>query len=413
MKSRYLLGAGAALAVAFGCADANAQFAWLGGPYPVSYYVGPEGGWTSLANQKDTITTVPFRVDTGTPPANGPFFSNFNGSARYDSGFNAGGRLGIQYGPIRVEEEYSYRHNGLSSFGAFFGPNSNTLFSGNRNTNAIMTNFIYDFTLGWPVTPHIGFGVGAVENVDSISLNPVTLAGLPTTTVSGPGGVIGRIGSGTPFPNPTLGGTFLKGSTWNFGYQAIAGFRYDINPLLAFDIDYRYLATTSPTFTNKGVAPFPPFGFPPRTVKYTSGYNTQNIVASLTMKFGAPPAPPPPAPPAPPPPPTHQVYLVFFDWDKYNITPEGMKIIQLAANQYHAGGHVTLQVTGYTDTSGSPGYNQRLSERRANAVATALQRLGVPRSDMVVAGRGENDLRVPTPPGVREPQNRRVEIVFP
>ena len=46
-------------------------------------------------------------------------------------------------------------------------------------------------------------------------------------------------------------------------------------------------------------------------------------------------------------------------------------------------------------------------------VAAALERLGVPRSDMVVAGRGENDLRVPTPNGVREPQNRRVEIVFP
>src|ERR1700747_1341445 len=415
MKSRYLLGAGAALAVAFGCAEANAQFAWLGGPYPVTYYVGPEGGWTSLANQKDTITTVPFRVDTGVVvPPNGPFFSNFNGSARYNSGFNAGGRLGIQYGPLRVEEEYSYRHNRLSSFGAFFIPRSNSLFQGQRNTNAIMTNFIYDFTIGWPVTPHIGFGIGALENVDSISLNPVTLAGLPRTTVSGPGGVIGVIGATTPFPNPTLGGTFLKQSTWNFGYQAIAGFRYDINPLLAFDLDYRYLARTDPTFTNKGVAPFPPFGLPPGTVKYKSGYNTQNIVASLTMKFGAPPpAPPPPAPPAPPPPPTHQVYLVFFDWDKYNITPEGQQIIQLAANQYRSGGRVTLQVTGYTDTSGSAGYNQRLSERRANAVAAALERLGVPRSDMVVAGRGQNDLRVPTPPGVREPQNRRVEIAFP
>jgi outer membrane protein OmpA-like peptidoglycan-associated protein len=415
MKSRYLLGAGAALAVAFGCVEANAQLAWLGGPYPVTWYVGPEGGWTSLSNQKDTITTTPFRVDTGVVvPPNGPFFSNFNGSARYDSGFNAGGRLGIQYGPLRVEEEYSYRHNGLSSFGAFNIPRSNSLFEGQRNTHSIMTNFIYDFTIGWPVSPHIGFGVGAVDNVDSISLRGVTLTGLPRTTVSGPGGVIGVIGAGTPFPNPTIGGTFLKGNNWNFGYQAIAGFRYDINPLLAFDLDYRYLATTDPTFTNKGVAPFPPFGFPSRTVKYTSGYSTQNIVASLTMKFGAPPpAPPPPAPPAPPPPPTHQVYLVFFDWDKYNITPEGMQIVQLAANQYHAGGHVTLQVTGYTDTTGSAGYNQRLSERRANAVAAALERLGVPRSDMVVAGRGMNDLRVPTPPGVREPQNRRVEIVFP
>jgi OmpA-OmpF porin, OOP family len=413
MKSRYLLGAGAALAVAFGCAEANAQFAFMGGPYPVAWYIGPEGGWTSLSNQKTPITTVPFRVDTGTPPPGGPFFSNFTGSARYDSGFNAGARAGLQWGPVRVEEEYSYRHNGLSSFSGFFNAAGTSLFSGNRNTNSIMTNFIYDFTIGWPVSPHIGFGIGAVNNVDSISLNPVTLTGLPKTTVSGPGGVIGTIGAGTPFPNPTLGGTFLKGNSWNFGYQAIAGIRYDINPLLAFDIDYRYLASTEPTFSNKGVAPFPPFGLPPGTVKYKSGYSTQNIVASLTMKFGAPPpAPPPPAPPAPPPP-APQVYLVFFDWDKYNITPEGAQIIQLAANKYKAGGRVTIQVTGYTDTSGSAGYNQRLSERRANAVATALERLGVPRSDMVVAGRGENDLRVPTPDGVREPQNRRVEIVFP
>ena len=415
MKSRYLLGVGAALAVALSCAQANAQTSWLG--YPVAWYVGPEGGWTSLSNQKTPIQTVPFRVDTGViVPPNGPFVSNFTGSARYNSGFNAGARLGGQFGPWRLEEEYSYRHNGLSQFASFFGPGLNSAFTGQRISHSLMTNVIYDFgsafLFSWPISPHIGFGIGAVDNVDSVSLNPVTLAGLPRTTVSGPGGIIGTIGATTPFPNPTLGGTFLHGSQWSFGYQAIAGIRYDINPTLAFDLDYRYLASTEPTFTNKGTAPFPPFGFPPGTVKYKSGYNTQNIVASLTLKFGAPPpAPPPPAPPAPPP--THQVYLVFFDWDKYNITPEGQQIIQLAANQYRSGGRVTLQVTGYTDTTGSAGYNQRLSERRANAVAAALERLGVPRSDMVVSGRGMNDLRVPTPPGVREPQNRRVEIVFP
>src|ERR1700756_2626338 len=223
MKSRYLLGAGAALAVALGSVGANAQFAGLGGPYPITYYVGPEGGWTSLQNQKTSISTVPFRVDTVGGSSPGPFFSNFTGSARYNSGFNAGARLGLQYGPLRVEEEYSYRHNGLSSFQSFFSGIGANVTSGNRNTNSIMTNFIYDFTLGWPVSPHIGFGVGAVDNVDSISLNGVTLNGGPFT-VSGPGGVLGRIGTGTPFPNPTIGGTFLKGNSWNFGYQAIAGF---------------------------------------------------------------------------------------------------------------------------------------------------------------------------------------------
>ncbi len=131
------------------------------------------------------------------------------------------------------------------------------------------------------------------------------------------------------------------------------------------------------------------------------------------MMFGAPPAAPPPAPPAPPPPPPHQVYLVFFDWDKYNITPEGTQILEAAAAHYKAGGAVQIQVTGYTDLSGSAGYNQRLSERRANAVAAALEGMGVPRNEMVVAGRGMNDPRVPTPLGVREPQKRRVEIVFP
>ena len=90
-----------------------------------------------------------------------------------------------------------------------------------------------------------------------------------------------------------------------------------------------------------------------------------------------------------------------------------MQIVQQAAAAFRAGGPVTIQVTGYTDRSGSPGYNQRLSERRANNIANAMVRLGVPRQAMAVSGRGENDNRVPTAPGVREPQNRRVEIVFP
>jgi outer membrane protein OmpA-like peptidoglycan-associated protein/opacity protein-like surface antigen len=404
MKSRYLLSAGAALAVAFSCAEANAQFAFLGGPYPVSYYIGPEGGWTSLQAHNDLIATPPFNVN-GNPA--GPFFNSFSLKENFNSGFNAGARAGIQWGPVRVEEEYRYQNNGISNFAGFNAGGSGSLFSGSRNAHAIMTNFIYDFTLGWPVSPHIGFGIGAVDIVDSVSLNPV--GGIGPLTVNGPGVTTGTI---RPLGG-TLGGTFLKGNSWQFGYQGIAGFRYDINPLLAFDLDYRYLATTDFTLSNKGVFPLPPIGFPPRTTRYKSGYSTNNIVASLTMKFGAPPAPPPPAPPAPPPPPVHQVYLVFFDWDKYNITPEGMQILQLAANQYKSGGRVQLQVTGYTDLSGSAGYNQRLSERRANAVAAALEKLGVPRSDMVVTGRGMNDPRVPTAPGVREPQNRRVEIVFP
>src|SRR5262249_61089922 len=133
--------------------------------------------------------------------------------------------------------------------------------------------------------------------------------------------------------------------------------------------------------------------------RFTSSYHVHNVLASVTMKFGAPPAPPPPLPPAPPPPPVQKVFLVFFDWDKYNITPEGERIIELAAQQYKAGGSVKLQVTGYTDTTGSYGYNQRLSERRGNAGATRLPPLGVWRRGMSGSRRSLNAPPPPDPPG--------------
>jgi len=310
-----------------------------------------------------------------------------------------------------LEEEYSYRRNGLSSFsGNIFG---NTVTGGGgraqgqRQAHAIMTNVIYDFTIGWPVSPHIGAGIGAIDVIDSASLNNTTIGALPPGVAVTPPGLV-------PLPQ-TFGGTFLKNSSWQFGYQAIAGFRYEFSPAVAFDLDYRYLGSTDLNFNTGARNPFPngSRGTNCCAGGYSTSYHTQNLVASVTMKFGAPPPPPPPLPPAPPPPPPQKVYLVFFDWDKYNITPEGQQIIALAAQQYKAGGSVRLQVTGYTDLSGSAGYNQRLSERRANAVANALAALGVARNVMVVTGRGMNDPRVPTAPGVREPQNRRVEILFP
>jgi hypothetical protein len=114
MKSRYLLSAGAALAVAFGCAEANAQFAWLGGPYPVAYYVGPEGGWSSLNSHNDAITTPPFRVDNaGVVNTTGPFFNSFSAKAKFDSGFNAGARLGIQWGRYALKKSIA---TGITGF---------------------------------------------------------------------------------------------------------------------------------------------------------------------------------------------------------------------------------------------------------------------------------------------------------
>jgi outer membrane protein OmpA-like peptidoglycan-associated protein len=355
MRKRYLLGAGVAIALAFSWVSAQAQlFVMPSGPGAL--YFGIEGGWTHLDDTTGKVGALSF-------------------TQKYEEGYNVGARAGYEWGPLRFEEEFNFGTNKLNGL-AIAGIGLPV--TGQRNRYAIMTNAIYDFTIGWPITPHIGVGIGAVDLHDGISLRP------------GSG-----IGGGVCSQSCTL----ASSSEWEFGYQAIAGIRYNINPSLAFDLDYRYLATTDPTF--KGVT----------GVKYKSEYSTHNVIASLSVRFGAPP----PAPPAPPPPPIiqRQVFLVFFDWDRDTITPEGMRVVQQAADAWRAGGMVTIHVTGYTDASGSAGYNQRLSERRANNVANALQRFGVPRQAMDVSGRGKNDQRVPTADGVREPQNRRVEIVWP
>ena len=69
-------------------------------------------------------------------------------------------------------------------------------------------------------------------------------------------------------------------------------------------------------------------------------------------------------------------------------------------------------MNGYTDTSGTPQYNQDLSVRRGQVVAAELVKDGVPKAAIAIQGFGETHLLVPTAPGVREPQNRRVEIII-
>ena len=70
-------------------------------------------------------------------------------------------------------------------------------------------------------------------------------------------------------------------------------------------------------------------------------------------------------------------------------------------------------IAGHADRSGPEAYNQALSERRADNVAQALGQRGIPdQQRCAVEAYGESQPRVPTADGVREPQNRRVEIVF-
>ncbi len=105
-------------------------------------------------------------------------------------------------------------------------------------------------------------------------------------------------------------------------------------------------------------------------------------------------------------------YLVFFDFNKSDLTGQAVSIVDTAA-QNAGPAHVTrLEVTGHTDTVGSDAYNMRLSRRRAESVAARLEKDGIPSSEIEIVAKGKRDLLVPTADGVKEPQNRRVQIVY-
>jgi len=118
---------------------------------------------------------------------------------------------------------------------------------------------------------------------------------------------------------------------------------------------------------------------------------------------------PPPARPVAPAP---RSYLVFFDFNKSDLTPQAQQIVDQAASNAGPAHVMELTVTGHTDTVGSDAYNMRLSRRRAESVAARLEKDGIPSSEIAIVAKGKRDLLVPTADGVREPQNRRVQIVY-
>ena len=97
---------------------------------------------------------------------------------------------------------------------------------------------------------------------------------------------------------------------------------------------------------------------------------------------------------------------------RLHLSQQALNTIRQAADQFKATGKARITATGHTDRSGPESYNMALSLRRANAVKDALVRDGVPAPAITVIGKGETQPLVQTADGVREPQNRRVEIVI-
>jgi iron complex outermembrane receptor protein len=157
---------------------------------------------------------------------------------------------------------------------------------------------------------------------------------------------------------------------------------------------------TSAGFSSEAYNPPRMFGF---SLKYRFSEGGEMAAAAATY------TPPPAVAPLPVAP---KSYLVFFDFDKSDLSPRAVAIVDEAAKNaglFHA---AELTVTGHTDTVGSDAYNLRLSRRRAESVAAQLEKDGIPSAEIAIIAKGKRDLLVPTRDGVREPQNRRVQIVY-
>ena len=144
------------------------------------------------------------------------------------------------------------------------------------------------------------------------------------------------------------------------------------------------------------------------TIPFDNGVQGFQALGGIRVNLNPPPPPPPPAPVIAPV--AETAFIVFFDWDRADLTSEANLVLDDVVVVANETGYASIRLDGYTDLSGSAAYNLGLSERRANSVANGLIARGIAPDEIVIRAFGEENPLVPTPDGVREPQNRRVEI---
>lgn len=354
-----------------------------------SWYVGAQAGANLVQNELFDITrpgTAGTVVDDGI-------------RVRHEIGYDVGGTIGYDFGFFRAEFEVAYKDNNLDvvtieqaipairlSQGNVavpaLGVNTDAA-DGNARVLSFMANGLFDFGgQGSDVGGFIGGGAG-----------------------------IARV-QHSQYQLAKFGNTFIDDSDTGFAWQVLAGVYKPITDHVDIGLKYRFFNVPNVnTFTTNGL-------------ETETRYRSHSLMLTLAYNFFEPEAPPPPPPaptpaptpaPLPPCPPaavTPGPFLVFFDWDRSLITAEAAQILDRAAEQYAATGQTSVALAGHADKSGKDDYNVKLSQRRADAVKAYLATKGVPDTSIVTEAFGESRPLVDTADGVREPQNRRVEITF-
>jgi OmpA-OmpF porin, OOP family len=307
-------------------------------------------------------------------------------------GYDAAAILGYDTGPIRLEVEGSAKRAGINQlFRTKFDTISNTSVvrqldgSGRAEAMSIMANALVDIGRDGGLQAFVGGGVGYswVDVKASATSN------------------------------------FLDDKDGSFAWQALAGLRYPVSDKFDLGLKYRYFnatdidvllaseAVASPKWKSHSLM---------ATLAYNLGGGDERVVP-VPMDTPPPYAPPPPPPAQPPKAPPVQScnagpYIVFFDWDKSALTEKAMATLDDAASQYAWCGNARVLLSGHADRSGSVAYNIPLSQRRNISVKTYLMARGVAGDAIASEAFGEDKPLVATGDGVREPQNRRVEVRY-
>jgi outer membrane protein OmpA-like peptidoglycan-associated protein len=317
------------------------------------WYLGASAGgnWVGRHTKLD-------RYDLGSPVQT---------KATYDDGYIGSivGGYGFANG-FRLQLDLADRYNQVDQvYGYGQG-------RGSMRSYSAMVDALYDIPVDFALKPYVGFGVGAATYApDHIR------------------------GDGMPYP------AYFGSDRTGVAVQGIAGVAYNIDDNIALTLEYRY-------FVRPGDHP----------TGVNTDYQSNSALIGVRYSFGAPVVHEEaektyvPAPAVAPAQNVPRNYLVFFDFNKSDLTSDARGIVDKAASNAHSSGITQLEVTGYTDTVGSDAYNMRLSRRRAESVSAELQTQGVPANEIAIYAKGKHDLLVPTADGVREPQNRRVQIVF-
>jgi outer membrane protein OmpA-like peptidoglycan-associated protein/opacity protein-like surface antigen len=377
-------------------------------------YVGGDFGPMIIEDMEVNFTPGTFAGSTGTSQID------------FDEGFDGSGFVGYDFGAFRIEAEIAYKSadiGGLGNSGVGFpGTGSSVTIQGDGDVSVLsgMVNGLLDFGDDDGLSGFVGGGVG-LARVDL---------------------------SASAFTNTAAA---VDDSDTRFAWQVLAGVRQALTPNIDLHLKYRFFNVDDIQLT----------GFGGRAVG--TDMRSHSLLGGITFNFGAPVivedcvAPnfldangvcTAPVEQVVCPPGTRQngdtceaipepevLYtdcpdgtrvvqgqqcpviaippaIVFFDWDKDTLTDESRRILNGVAENYRRGGQTQVVLAGHADRSGSDAYNVGLSQRRANRVRDYLTTQGIPGGSMTTQAFGEERPRVETADGVREPDNRRVEITF-